>query len=187
MKKLANFLMLVAVVLFAASCSDSTGTDASVVDETALETHRGSAGDAVAIERFSLADIDVNLEAMEMLQMEAMDAESADAAAVMNIHQSLLGAEKEAQLLDVKFSMSDEPVANGVFVFGVEAQEDKNLTLQMFDEEGFQTAAHNQFDVNTGNNYKALNVNSLDNGDYVFRLKDAEGKELTRTVSISHE
>jgi len=140
-----------------------------------------------AIDRFSLADITVDLETMDQVAMQQMSAEDADAQAVMNINQALMGAEKTAQLLDVKFSMSEEPVENGMFIFSIESSNAKELTLEMFDEEGFNMAANNHFAINEGNNYKALNVKEMDNGAYVFRLKDAQGKELVRTVDIENE
>ena len=57
----------------------------------------------------------------------------------------------------------------------------------MFDEEGYEMAANNKFEINEGSNYKALNVTSMDSGDYLFRLKDDQGRELVRTVNIAHE
>jgi hypothetical protein len=188
MKNMSKLLMLVAVVLFAVSCDNAESTQASVVDENSidLDSHRGAKAEHQAIDRFSLADIDVSLEAMETVAMNQMNAEDADAAAIMSINQALMGAEKEAQLLDVNFSMSDEPVDNGSFIFAIESPDVKNLTLEMFDEEGYEMAANNKFDVNEGNNYKALNVTSMESGDYLFRLKDDSGRELVRTVSIAH-
>ena len=98
-----------------------------------------------------------------------------------------MSAEKEAQLLDVNFTMSDEPVENGVFIFGIETENAKDLTVEMFDEEGFGMVANNKFDINEGSNYKALNVNSMESGDYIFRLKDDQGRELERSVTIDHK
>ena len=113
------------------------------------------------------------------------DQENEDAQDLMNMNTALMSAEKEAQLLEVKFSMSDEPVENGMFIFSIESQEGKNLTLEMYDEEGYSKVANNKFQVTEGNNYKALNVNSMGEGDYLFRLKDDEGRELVRTVNIT--
>lgn len=191
MKNMSKLLMLVAVVLFAASCDNAnqTAQSATIVDEHTIDlnSHRGAKAEHQALDRFSLADINVNLETMETVAMEKMNAEDEDAQAVMSINQALMGAEKEAQLLDVNFSMSDEPVENGMFIFSIESPDVKNLTLEMFDEEGYSMTANNKFDVNEGNNYKALNVNSMDNGDYLFRLKDTQGRELVRTVNIANK
>lgn len=191
MKNMSKLLILVAVVLFAVSCDNTNQAtqSATIVDEHTIDlnSHRGAKTQYQAVDRFSLADINVNLEAMETVAMEMNAAENADAQAVMNINQALMGAEKEAQLLDVNFSMSDEPVENGMFIFSIESPDAKNLTLEMFDEEGYSKTANNSFDVNEGNNYKALNVNSMENGDYLFRLKDTEGRELVRTVNIANK
>ena len=192
MKNMSKFLMLVAVVLCTISCNNSsedTQTQASIIDDNTinLDSHRGAKAEEQAVDRFSLADVDIDLTTVETVMMQQMNAEDADAQAVMSINQALMGAEKEAQLLEVKFSMSDEPVENGMFIFSIESPDAKNLTLEMFDEEGYSMAANNKFDVNEGNNYKALNVNTMESGDYLFRLKDDAGKELVRTVNIAHQ
>lgn len=190
MKNMSKLLMLVAVVLFAVSCDNANPTQSATVanaDKIDLNSHRGAKETHQTIDRFSLADIDVNLEAMETVAMEQMNQENADAQDIMNMNAALMGAEKEAQLLEVKFSMSDEPVENGMFIFSIESPDGKNLTLEMYDEEGYAKVANNKFDVTEGNNYKALNVNSMEDGDYLFRLKDDEGRELVRTVNISNE
>lgn len=190
MKNMSKLIAFVAIALLAVSCGSNTeNTQASVLDNQTidLDSHRGSKAQHQAIDRFSLADVKIDLTAMETVAMQQMNAEDADAAAIMSINQSLMSAEKEAQLLDVKFSMSDEPVENGVFIFGIESADAKNLTLEMFDEEGFEMAANNKFDITEGNNYKALNVKAMEAGSYLFRLKDDSGKELVRTVSITHK
>lgn len=190
MKNMSKLIAFVAIALLAVSCGNSTeNTQASVLDNQTidLDSHRGSKAQHQAIDRFSLADVKIDLTAMETVAMQQMSAEDADAAAIMSINQSLMSAEKEAQLLDVKFSMSDEPVENGVFIFGIESADAKNLTLEMFDEEGFEMAANNKFDITEGNNYKALNVKAMEAGNYLFRLKDDAGKELVRTVNITHK
>lgn len=127
----------------------------------------------------------INLKTEDIIApVGAMAAEGADVQALMNVNEAFLAAEKEAQALDVQFSMSEEPVDNGMFIFGIESPQAKNLTLEMFDEEGFEKVANNSFDITEGNNYKALNVESLDNGTYNFRIKDETGKELNRRIVI---
>jgi len=189
MKNMSKLLTLVAVVLFAVSCDNANQTQSTTVaspDKIDLNSHRGAKVTHQAVDRFSLADIDVNLDAMETVAMQQMNQDDADAADIMNINSTLMAAEKEAQLLEVKFSMSDEPVENGMFIFSIESPDGKNLTLEMYDEEGYDKVANNKFDVTEGNNYKALNVNSMEEGDYLFRLKDDQGRELVRTVNIAN-
>jgi hypothetical protein len=188
MKNISKLLTLVVVVLFAISCDNTNQNESATVgnlDKIDLNSHRGAKESHQAVDRFSLADIDVNLDAMETVAMQQMNQEDADAADIMNINSTLMAAEKEAQLLEVRFSMSDEPIDNGMFIFSIESPNGKNLTLEMYDEEGYDKVANNKFAVTEGNNYKALNVNSMDEGDYLFRLKDDEGRELVRTVNIA--
>jgi len=177
MKKYGNLFVLgLLVILFTASCSSET-----ITIENPDSTRAGQA------ERMQVnfQGQSVTIEASDFITMQQMNAEDADAQAVMNINQALMGADKEAQLLDVNFTMSDEPVENGMFIFGIETENAKNLTLEMFDEEGYAMVANNKFDVNEGNNYKALNVNTMENGTYTFRLKDDSGKELNREVTVA--
>jgi hypothetical protein len=190
MKNMSKLLTLVVVVLFAISCDNANQNSATAVvnpDKIDLNSHRGAKESHQAVDRFSLADIDVNLDAMETVAMQKMlQQEGEDAQGLLNMNARFMAAEKETQLLEVKFSMSDEPVENGMFVFSIESAEGKSLTLEMYDEEGYAKVANNKFDVTEGNNYKALNVNSMSEGDYLFRLKDDQGKELVRTVNITN-
>jgi hypothetical protein len=188
MKNLSKLLMLVAVMVAAVSCTNDVQPSATVVETGTVNNTRGGAAEAITeVTTFNFNGTAIDLSKLEELNLTMMEAaESEDAAALSNVQNSLMSADKEAQLLDVKFSMSEEPVDNGLFVFSIETEEQKDLTIQMYDEEGFQLAAHNQFQVNKGENYKALNVNSLENGSYTFRLTDKEGKELSRSVNIAN-
>ncbi|CAA6799061.1 MAG: Unknown protein [uncultured Aureispira sp.] len=186
MKSYTNIFFLgLLTILFAASCSNN---DQPTVESTDLE------GSAINLTRAGAQEevLQVNFEG-QMITLETadivasaqkMNSADADAQDVSNLNAAFMSAEKEAQLLDVTFIMSDEPVENGMFIFGIEAKEAKSLKIEMFDEEGYAMVANNQFDITEGNNYKALNVNSLADGAYTFRLKDDAGKELDRTVTV---
>ncbi|WMX15225.1 MULTISPECIES: hypothetical protein [unclassified Aureispira] len=174
------FVLGLFVIIFTASCSDQNNTNKLNID---TETTRAAQGEAMQV---NFRGQMITIEAGDMVgTAKAMNSEDADAEAVMNINSTLMGAEKEAQLLDVNFTMSDEPVENGMFIFGIETEDAKNLTLEMHDEEGFAMVANNKFEVTEGNNYKALNVKSLEPGAYNFRLKDDMGKELNRVVQVA--
>lgn len=178
------FFVAVTTILLAASCNTTPNTQRTVNPETAQLT-RTVAAEAKAIQvKFEGKTITLNTEDI-VGTAQAMSAEDQDAQKLMAVGNSLMAAEKEAQVLDVNFTMSEEPVENGMFIFGIQTDEAKDLTIEMLDEEGFTTVANNQFQVTQGNNYKALNVQSLDNGSYNFRLKDAQGKELNRKVMIA--
>ncbi len=178
------FFVAAATILLAASCNNSPETSKTVTPENAQLT-RTVAAEAKAIQvEFEGKTITLNTEDI-VGKAQAMSAEDQDAAKLQALNGAFMGAEKEAQILDVNFTMSEEPVENGMFIFGIETQEAKDLVIEMLDEEGFAMVANNEFKVTEGNNYKALNVQSLDNGSYNFRLKDGSGKELNRTVMIA--
>lgn len=68
-----------------------------------------------------------NLDIMEPVGMKIISEENI----LKNIHKKLIEAENEAELLNVKFSMSNEPVENGLFVFGIESPDSKKLIIEM--------------------------------------------------------
>lgn len=104
---------------------------------------------------------------------------------VTSIFNTLIAAENTQNQLAVEFSMSEEPVDNGTFIFGIKSQDQQDLTLMMYDEEGFGMVANNNFEIQEGNNYKALNVSDLQPGGYIFKLRnDKDGKELIKRVEI---
>lgn len=193
MKRYSTFLIgcLVALFYVTTSCSSSDNQSTTVNNPNFLR-----AGAAIGIRedlnvnkqvfKFQGKEISINTEDIIAIKKAVISAEDEDAADVLNLNESFLRAKKEAQELDITFNMSDEPVTNGVFIFGIETQEAKDLTLELYDEEGFGLVANNQFNVLSGSNYKALNVKELDAGEYNFRLLDAQGKELNRSIKIQH-
>lgn len=188
MKNYANIFFLgLLTILLAASCggNEQASMQATELDSATANVTRAGKAEAETMQ-INFEGQMITLETSDIVATaQAMNAEDADAEAIMNINSALMGADKEAQLLDVNFTMSDEPVENGMFIFGIQTEDAKSLQIEMHDEEGFSTVANNQFDITEGNNYKALNVKSLPNGSYSFRLKDDYGKELNRTVVIN--
>ena len=88
MKNMSKLLMLVAVVLCAISCnntSEETQTQASIIDDNTinLDSHRGAKAEEQAVDRFSLADVDVDFSTVETVMMQQMDADNQDAQDVM--------------------------------------------------------------------------------------------------------
>jgi|GEM_PF-1317935 len=189
MKKFAHiFILGLAIILTTVSCGDNAENTETA--EFSIDNPTQVRAGALVETADNALNVDFNGQAITIntediiAVAQKMNAEGQDAIDVMNINQSLMGAEKEAQLLDVKFVTSDKPVENGMFIFGMESESAKELTLEMFDEEGFAMVANNQFDINAGNNFKALNVTNLEDGTYSFRLKDDAGRELNREVEI---
>lgn len=187
MKNITFILLALALMLMGVACDTPAEEKAVTVaktDQINLNANRGNAGQHMAIDRFSAQGLDLDIETLQTIVAERTQAESGDAIVAMQINQSLMTAQKETQVLDVNFSMSEESVANGMFIFSIESPDTKELRLELYDEEGYNLAADNAFAVNEGHNYKALNVSSLEDGEYLFRLKDSEGRELARTVNI---
>lgn len=187
MKNYTNIFFLgLLTILFAASCSNDTPStmQTNELDDSSVNlTRAGNAQEQVLQVNFEGQMI--TLETSDIVaSAQAMEADNEDAQAINDINTAFMSADKEAQLLDVNFTMSDEPVENGMFIFGIETEDAKSLNIEMYDEEGYAMVANNKFDITQGNNYKALNVKSLDNGSYTFRLKDDAGKELNRTVTV---
>ena len=110
-----------------------------------------------------------------------------DKKVVATIFTSLMTAEKIANVLDIEMTASDDPVNDDIFVFALKSENQKEVALKMFDEEGFGVAANRVLEVNEGNTYRALNVQSLEDGTYIFQLSDGNGAEMTRKVTIKRD
>ena len=127
----------------------------------------------------------ISLDAEDIISItNNTETSESDAQIVMNLNNAFLGAEKQAQSLAVNFHASDEPVKDGLYIFNIESDKSDVLELDVFDEEGFAMVANNEFVIDQGNNYKAVNVTTLESGAYQFRLKDKSGKELNRRMII---
>ena len=113
-----------------------------------------------------------------------MDDEGDDQQIVATIYTSLMAAEKVAKVLDIEMIAEDE-VNDDVFVFSLKSEEQRKLTMKLFDEEGYKTAAHRVLQVEDGNNYNALNVQSLEDGTYKFVIEDETGATKTKTIVIN--
>ena len=110
-----------------------------------------------------------------------------DKEVVATIYTTLMAAEKVAKLMDVEMIASDDPVQDDVFVFALKSEEQKDLTMKMFDEEGYETAAHRVLEVTEGSNYRALNVENLEDGSYIFEVTDATGAAIRKSVEIKRD
>ena len=192
---MTKFFAAVALVsLGLTACGDVRPSDAAgaaiKAESMNLETFR-TAQNIKNVEKLSLnqvADLDlsqIKAEAIMLKSRQAAKAEQADAAVAANTYLKMMAAEQKAASLELNFTMSEEPIENGVFLFGLESKSSQELSLEVFDEEGFALAANNKLNLNEGNNYKALNVSSLEKGSYLIRLRDAEGRELKRTLNIA--
>ncbi len=184
MKKL---LSLCAIVLAASTFLTSCGTDAPkigsiTVDANQADSHRG-------VKKVKFKGQDVTIAASDMMTAQAQRAAaSADDAATLNkAFNSLQAAQNKAAQLNAQVTLSEEKVADGTFVFALDINESSNLTVELYDEEGYALAGANKMDVNSGKNYKAINVKALSDGNYVMRLTDGEGRELTQNFVIEAE
>lgn len=184
MKKLSKlFILGIAALSFTSCGNDAANNGAAATDTNKVNIEEvGTRG----VETIEFMDAQVSIAKEDIITVAMAENAQQDEDAVSGIMRTLMGAENQAQMLEVNFTMSDEPVSD-MFVFGIETEEEKELTFEMFDEEGFEMAANNTISVTKGDNYKALNVKSLNEGTYFFKLKDDAGKELTRQVKIERE
>jgi len=93
-----------------------------------------------------------------------------DEKVIDTIFTTLMAAEKVAKTLDIEMVVSDDPIAEDVFIFPLHSAEQKELTMRMFDEEGYELPSHRVLN----NSYKPLDVRSLEEGTYIFEIKDSE-------------
>lgn len=171
------------------TCDCEKAKAASIVDtkEEVSATTRGmkTVNDAFTnVESFKYEGSLDKMEVIGKIKVDGNINSADDAEAIKSIMRILMGAENPNQQLDIQIAMSDEPVEDGMFVFAIKSPDEKDLTLQMYDEEGFDMVAYNKLQLNSGNNYKVLNVNEFENGTYLFKLTDDSGKEMIRRVAV---
>jgi hypothetical protein len=110
-----------------------------------------------------------------------------DRKVVTTIFTSAMAAEKVAKALNIEVVSSEDPVADDVYVFALKSEEQKNIAMQMFDEEGYSLSAHRQLNVNAGENLRAVNVQSMEDGHYILKLSDENGNEKIHRVKIKRD
>lgn len=106
---------------------------------------------------------------------------------ILNCNETTLNTiplEEESQLLDVNFTMSDDPIATGLFIFGIETENDKNLSLELFEKKTDDLLLQCTFKITEGNNYKGMNVAHIASGAYTLRIYDEDKKALYRDLYI---
>jgi hypothetical protein len=105
---------------------------------------------------------------------------------VQTIYTTLIAAEKVAKLLEVEITAQDK-VTDDVFVFSLKTEKQKELTMKLFDEEGYELVAHCVLNVKKGSTYRALNVETLQDGTYTFELSDKMGRSSKKKVNIKRK
>ena len=88
-----------------------------------------------------------------------MDTEDAKTV-VGTIYTTFMTAEKIANVLNVEMRASDEAV-DDVFIFSLKSSEQKELTMKMFDEEGYELAAHRVMQLDEGEGVRGKPKNTV--------------------------
>jgi len=193
LNKYTKFIVLVLLSYSFVACTCDCEQKTKAVKEDIDQRTRGEStvkikalleSSLLTIDRFQFDNSQV--EELEILSPNEDISIGGDAIFLKNILNALLGAEKLDETLAVELLMSDEPIEDGVFVFAIKSEEDKALNFQIYDEEGFNLVANNELNITTGSNYKALNLNSLQDGSYILKLKDTDDKELIRRIEIAN-
>jgi len=107
-----------------------------------------------------------------------------DVEIIGSIYTSLMTVEKISNILNIELISLDE-VEDDIFMFAIKSQETKMLVMKLIDEEGYEISAHRNINVNTGNNYNALDVSTLKDGSYKFILEDETGRSIEKKVQLT--
>ncbi|MFK7799685.1 MAG: hypothetical protein AB8E82_19685 [Aureispira sp.] len=125
-----------------------------------------------------------NLVEAKLVGRAAVSKEQEQEYILMNINETLLGAERESKILPINFVMPDEPVTSGILIFGLESETAETLTLEILKKEEYTMVLDCTFEVAAGSSYKVVDLGVLENGTYSFRLKNKQEAELTRIITI---
>ncbi len=182
MKKLAQFCAIALISGFFVACNSE------VKPADKVEFNQNPNSETRGLKRVKFQGESFNMVAADIIvAKQAANNQQQDAEAVKAIFNSLQAAEKKAQALDIQVILSEETIQDGMFVFALETENSKSLTMELFDEEGYGMAGSNAMNLTAGRNYKAINVNSLNDGKYIMRLRDAEGKELVQNFAVAKQ
>lgn len=186
-----SFLSFLAVSLVACGNTSKEAASSLVnIQKEEISTTTRSLKDVKHIQTagtFSLAASKIDKSKIEQIMIAANKAnDNADAEFINSVFANLQAAENNAAVLTtVNFKVAEETIENDLFIFALESQMEQSLSFEMFDEEGFQMAANNTLGLSQGNNYKAINVSTIEDGNYIVRVKNSEGQELVQKISIN--
>ncbi len=181
MKKLAQFCAFALISGFFVACNSEIQNADNVGIITPNAETRG-------VKQVKFQDKTITIAAADIvIAKQAAAQQQQDAEAVKSIFNTLQSAQKQAEALDIQVILSEETVQDGMFIFALETENAKSLTMELFDEEGYGMAGSNAMNLTMGRNYKAINVNSLNDGKYIMRLRDADGKELVQNFEVAKQ
>ncbi|WCL82374.1 hypothetical protein PPO43_04570 [Saprospira sp. CCB-QB6] len=115
------------------------------------------------------------------------DRKAGDAAFSQRLLASLMGADNKQKELPVTLSMSPEPVQEGYFLFGVNAKDAQELEFEIYEAQSLELVAQNKMSLTPGNNYKAVNLKTFEDGYYIFRLYNEAGQEVSQRLQVLNE
>ena len=160
--------LLIAILILIISCD--TNTNIKNIDTESLSLTRNSVE-----QEYKIIDF-------QTVKIEQSDEDILD---ILNISQTLLSTEKElSNIKNIELNINSDMVVDGRFLFSINSTESKTLVFEIFDEEGYTLRGTNNFQINKGSNYNAINFNTFENGTYIFRLKDKYGGEINNKIEI---
>ena len=133
-----------------------------------------------SIASFATAGTDAG--AKRIAVMLIVEGDDDDEKTVTTIFTTLVAADKVAKMLNAEL-IADETVEDDVFVFSLKSQEQHNLAMKIFDEEGYEMA-NNLTNFVEGANYRAVNVENLPDGTYNLKLTNGDA-ELNKSFTVS--
>lgn len=108
-----------------------------------------------------------------------------DVTLIKCVYASLMAAETVAKVLNVDVVVSE--TNSDVIIFSVNSDEQRELAIKIFDEEGFETHANTTTVLQTGRNYRALNVKTIEDGEYIFELSNGDGDVIRKSITIQND
>jgi ATPase subunit of ABC transporter with duplicated ATPase domains len=108
-----------------------------------------------------------------------------DQKTVTTIFTTLMSAQKVAKMLNVEVNITNDVVNDDIFIFSLKSKAQEEYAMKLFDEEGYEMG-DNAFTVVEGSNYKTVNVRSLPDGTYTFKLFDKAGGEYSKEIRVIH-
>ena len=121
-----------------------------------------------------------------LVEAEEMVVEDA-ATAIQPINPFFMETNKEPKKLPVNLMLPRYLTKENYLVFVIEAAEDQELSIDIYDEEGYGVIHNSSVAVTSGGNFLAIEVTDVKAGDYYLRIRDEDKREINRTISIAKE
>ena len=108
-----------------------------------------------------------------------------DAALVNSLFALAFQAENTREKLQLQLFLSEQSLSEGYLILGFDSPEEQTVKIQLYDQENFSLLANNLISLNKGSNYRSLDLQNLENNNYILRISNPQTQaEALRRIEV---